>query len=538
MGSTSRKIYAYEEAVSPMSARPTITASRLERLVLGFWLGVAILLFAGGAIHERNRPIDEGGGTWFGLAARSFARDGIVALHGMSILNNPPLGAEPDWYLHWPPLFAISLGLAFKLFGESAATSHALMFAGIAVTAAALYAIVRRCRGPASAGWAVFALLVLPPFFKFGAYVVTQTLALPFIVLALWGFVAASKTQSIRASWAWLGAVFLILAVLMSWEGLLLPFGLVAYCLFFHDRERLRLAIMYLVTAVATFLAIIAFYVWAARPLATELIHIALFRMGFKYGIVAPLRIHSLADNLIYGPPIKPSLAQFLSQYANDVYMLGPLAVVALAGALTWICLQRKAVQGRPLGLIVLGLLSPWVLWAIFMRNHAYIHPQEVLLATPGTAAALGIALSRMLEWSRTLDANVRKLAMMILLGIVPAVLVMGMSREILTLPPFSDAPMFYQHLGFEIGQNTPPGAVVLIANDSRNPAYYSQRHVIRGVINDTVLDNIRSRCAATFPGAPIYLALRAPEVERFPNAVAHEKPVAQTSDFILLRVN
>jgi hypothetical protein len=171
------------------------------------------------------------------------------------------------------------------------------------------------------------------------------------------------------------------------------------------------------------------------------------------------------------------------------------------------------------------------------MRNHAYIHAFDVLFAVPGTAAAMGITFASLLDWSLA-GASIRKLMRILLLGIVPAVLIMGMAREILTHAPFSDAPKFYMRFGTAIGQNTPEGAVVLIPNDSRVPAYYSRRHVVRGVANDLVLESIRPRLRPVFPASRLYLALQPDDVHDFPRALQHNRIVAQTSELVLVSLD
>jgi hypothetical protein len=507
-----------------------------EDVAVFFWIALSLLAFVSGAVHEFHRPIDEGGGPVFALAARSYVRDGVIPLRGLMVVNNPPQGLETDWYLHWPPLFAILLGVAFHLFGESASTAHALMLAGIGLTAVALFAAVQTCWGRRAALWAVFAFLSLPPTYLFGYFVVSQTLCMPFLVLTVWCFFASTGKES--RIWACAGALFLVLAILISWEGLLLPAGLAICALIARDSKRLKLAVAYVLTAAVSCFALLAFYVYNARPLAMELFRTLLYRMGFSYGNAPPQRIHSLADNVMYSVGMNPGPVLFLRQHANYLYSLGPIALVAAAGMTAWIVLQRARTQYRLLGMLLFSLLSPWLLWIIFMRNHGYIHEQQVLLATPACAAAMGVAAGNLFSCSQSLESKSRKLIKLMVLAIVPAVLMMGMGRTIFKLPPFSDAPYYYRAFGFAIGENTPPGAVVLTANDSRYPSYYSDRHVVRGVTDDAVLDQFRSRIFQSFPGAPVFLALEPRELAAFPRTLENNPLVKQTPDLTLLQIN
>src|SRR2546426_5404598 len=74
--------------------------------LLVFWLSVAALLTLIGHLTVLGRPFDNPG-AWvsahFSTMARSFVEHGIVALGGVPIQNNSPLGLEPDAYIHWPP---------------------------------------------------------------------------------------------------------------------------------------------------------------------------------------------------------------------------------------------------------------------------------------------------------------------------------------------------------------------------------------------------------------------------------------------------
>ncbi|HEX8814540.1 MAG TPA: glycosyltransferase family 39 protein [Terriglobales bacterium] len=504
-----------------------------DSIALELWLSISILVFAAGAIHEFNRPIDEGGGTVFALAARSYVHDGIIPLRGLMIVNNPPQGLETDWYLHWPPLFAILLAFAYRIFGESPSTAHALMLAGVAVTALALFAAVNSSWGRRAGLWAVFAFLVLPPTYLFGHYLVSQTLVMPLLVLTVWCFFRSS--QGAGSIWAWLGAIFLVLAILISWEGLLLPAGFLISAVVARDRRRLKLALLYLATAVASFFALLGFYIYNAQSLGAELFHTLMYRMGFSYGDLPTQRIHSLAK---YPAEIVPGPLLFLRQHAIYLYVLGPIALVAAAGMAIWIVLQRARPQYRQLATLLFTLLSPWLLWIILMRNHGYIHEQQVLLATPACAAAMGVAAGNLLGWGQSLEAQSRKLVNILLLAVVPTVLMMGMSRTILKLPVLSDSDYYYRPFGMAVGDDTPAGAVVLTANESPDVTYYSRRHVVRGVYDDALLDQFRSRIIDAFPGAPVFLALLPRELAAFPRALQTYPIVKQTPELTLLRIN
>src|SRR5687767_12460629 len=96
-----------QEAVS---VRRTFRTPRNALPWLIFWSCVAVLLTISAHLIMLPRPFDyhhDWVSAHFSTMARSFAEHGVIALRGVPIQNNPPLGLEPDVYLHWPPLFPI-----------------------------------------------------------------------------------------------------------------------------------------------------------------------------------------------------------------------------------------------------------------------------------------------------------------------------------------------------------------------------------------------------------------------------------------------
>src|SRR5262245_53730565 len=90
--------------------------------LLVFWLSIAVPLTLSNHFASLGEPFDyihTQNSSHYSLEARSFAKHGVIALGGVPIRNNPPLGLKPDIYTHWPPLFPIVLSVVFRLFGES-----------------------------------------------------------------------------------------------------------------------------------------------------------------------------------------------------------------------------------------------------------------------------------------------------------------------------------------------------------------------------------------------------------------------------------
>src|SRR5262245_28306900 len=55
----------------------------------------------------------------FSIMARNYAEHGFWALHFAPVQSTGPLEPRPDYYLHWPFLFPLALGVWFKALGVS-----------------------------------------------------------------------------------------------------------------------------------------------------------------------------------------------------------------------------------------------------------------------------------------------------------------------------------------------------------------------------------------------------------------------------------
>jgi hypothetical protein len=65
-------------------------------------------------------------------------------------------------------------------------------------------------------------------------------------------------------------------------------------------------------------------------------------------------------------------------------------------------------------------------------------------------------------------------------------------------------------------------------------PVYYSDRHVIRGVVNDALVDHVMPRVRDLFPGAPIYLAIEPGQRRDFRRALRRNPIVAESPRLVL----
>jgi hypothetical protein len=85
------------------------------------------------------------------------------------------------------------------------------------------------------------------------------------------------------------------------------------------------------------------------------------------------------------------------------------------------------------------------------------------------------------------------------------------------------------------IRNNTPVDAVVIATTASMVPVYYSERHIIRAVEDETVLKEVFPVVADRSGTRPIYLALL-PILDsgRFPNVSRNLTPVYEGNDLLL----
>jgi hypothetical protein len=159
-------------------------------------------------------------------------------------------------------------------------------------------------------------------------------------------------------------------------------------------------------------------------------------------------------------------------------------------------------------------------------------HEYEVALAAPLFAAAVGLVVASV---QRAPVSLLPRRALHIVLGIVlPAVLVLPMipaARQAGPQPSTRELVAYAR----EIAGATPPGSVVLAPSASMVPVYYSERHVIRGVTSDRLVERMDAALDQVFPGAPVFLALEPPESRVFTQSLARHPIVHESPHLVLL---
>lgn len=476
-------------------------------VVLLAWLALGVA--AAGATHLPG--IDRAFVGWegwvsshFATMARSFGDQGVVALGGAPIQNNPPLGVRPDAYVHWPPLFPILLSGVFAVFGESEAVARGLMLAILAAEAALIYAIMSAFRSRAAGLLAAAAALVMPVVLQWGLTVLHLQAAVVAALASVWCFVkATSGGGAVAWRWAGTGAAATAVGVGLSWEAALVPPGLLLAGLCRRRRGELAVAGVYIASAFAAGAGIIALY-YAEHPhMIEQLAQTALWRTGLTDFAPDMDALHSLMYEQVRGEP-RPGLGDKLVRLREHGRLIGMVPVIALACLVLAGIMRRRA--GRD-GLfpVVLGLVSPCVLWGLLMSNHWYYHPYQMLLAVPVFAIAVGASAEAVLR------TDLRKANWLCwLLGAVciPMVLMQGARPWALGDAGVRPATTERVEHARQIARLTPPGSVVLSPETNLVIVYYSRRHVIRGVRDDATVAKALPLVLEALPGCEVYLAL------------------------------
>ena len=383
----------------------------------------------------------------FATSAREFANTGILALGGVPVANNPPIGPD-DSYVHWPPLLPISLGLWYRVFGSSEAVGHLWMLGIQIATALLIVAIARHWLGGAAGPVAGLFWLTMPVVVHYGHLIVAESLAVALMLASLLAFLRLRL---------WLAAVAAFLAVCASWEAALLAPGLWAAWLATREPAHRRIALACILAVAVALISICACFAIHNPAMFDDAIHTAIFRMGLSHSYSQRIIVDSSERYLGF----EESVARILWNFPRMLGFFGAPALVLLA-------ITRP--KGSPPILWVLG--TPWLLWCILMRNHMAVHDSVMQLAAPLAAIALSwMAIGRIGDGIRGLKGWVIAITLAAAILVQPWILGTEASPE---------DPR--QILGFSAGIRaaTEPGAVVLSPLVSAIPLYYSERHIIK----------------------------------------------------------
>jgi hypothetical protein len=513
---------------------------RFSDLALGGWLALALVITLVGAAVVVRRPFDTEPHAWasahFAMLAHSFNVHGVAALKGVPVHNHPPLGTQPDAYLHWPPLYPLILSFVFRVFGESEAVARGFTVAAMLVASLALFLLLRALAG-ARAGWlAAFAFLVSPVIVVFGRSVINLHFAVTFQLLGVLAFVHAVSGERIRRVPAVLGVAAMVSAVLCGWEPVLSSVGLLLASWMLRSRPGVRLGLVYVAACGLAVGGVLLLYVRAYPLLFADLWHTVLFRLGLGFQPTSELPIHAYVNRAVYG--VSPGSPVAVAAILLGRHLeLGAFGLIAIAGVVGFAARFRS--QSRAIGILFGGLFVPWLLWLVLMWKHALFHEFELLLPATFAAACFGIGLSAVLGHLENAPAGspARSLSWLAYLA-VPAVMLVGALQVWRNDVLRSGPPTGLIEYAHDIRAATPENAVILSTESSLVPVYYSGRHLIRGIVDDATLARARQALIGVFPGSPVYVALRPEKQAAFPETLHDLRLVSRTAHVVLLEMD
>jgi len=497
--------------------------------------GVLVLAFH---LPRLGDPFDAERHAWgsahFATIARSYAEQGFIALRGLPIGNNPPLGLAPDAYVHWPPLFAILLGVVFKMFGAGEAVARAFMLvigAALVLATGWVGALVYGRRGAVAS---MFAMLTIPVFVGYVCLVQLTTLGLLFMVLAVAGFLRAAPDGTIRTRWLVFGLVATVASVCSSWEPAFLPIGLLAIALVQRDRTRVRIALAYGIAVFVGVALVFGLFFLSVSGLWEETWRTAIYRTGLgAYGAPTEPPIHAIVGLGSYTERLTPGelLGIYARQFRESLGWIYPLTLItALVMAVRRVTGPDRDARWTPV-----ILLAPPLLWFTIMSNQSADNDFETLTAMPACAVSFAVvvcaAWSATTPWPRRWNM-LRVGALAVLVGVLLWPLWSAQQQGY--VPQTPTGMLDYAH---GIHDHTEPGAVVISPVSSLVPVYYSRRHIIRGIADGAALTYVLRRAAIDFPGAPVYLAIP-PTADPVPDELAARRVAAGDSrlNLFLLR--
>jgi hypothetical protein len=503
---------------------------RWQRFGSVLWLVVATGLTLAAHLRQLDSPFDWAG-AHSATMARSFVQSGVLELRGVPVENNPPLGLEPERYVHWPPLYQILLSVLFRLFGESESVARGFQLAIVLAHAVLLLAVGVAVSSDVRVGLlSAFAWLTVPVVSEYGTMVYQLHLAMLATTLALGAFVRAVGGGSLHHGWALVGAGSLAVGVLVSWEPLMVIPGLVAAAWWIGGRSHRRLALLHAAAAGLAVGAVFGLFFSQAPSLVGDLLDTARYRAG----ISEPSGDLTLRNFFIYSRHPQLPLTERLATIAgHTLVQVGPIALLAIAWTVVRAWRRRS---DDALRMVLAGWLSVPVFWTLFLSNHMLHRFQHALFA-PLAALSLALGLTQLADLGGSLPRPGWRLAVRVLaLGALPALLSASVLRAAHDPPAHRDpSDVAYARA---IGSATGPDAVVVTAEESMVPVYYSRRHVVRAVPNDAALQVSLPDLRRRFGCAPLYLALRPGRTGGFELALERYRAVHRSRQLLLLELD
>jgi hypothetical protein len=171
--------------------------------------------------------------------------------------------------------------------------------------------------------------------------------------------------------------------------------------------------------------------------------------------------------------------------------------MLGLLGSAALVSLAISRPKGSSALLCILG--APWLLWCILMRNHMAVHDIEMELAAPLASIALA--------WTATGVMAKGIAGIKSWIAVCLTLLVIVSQPWVLGTDASPEDPK--QILGFSAGirRSTGPGAVVLSPLVSAIPLYYSHRHIIRCISDESMMRQVLPYVQSQYPNSNFYWA-------------------------------
>lgn len=538
---------------------PAVESPRRSHLLkaAAFWLAIAALALV--ALYTRILHLSFDGDYqgWASAScmtmAHSFNQLGALPTHFVPIQNNLPLGSDPDVYLHWPPLFPLLLSIVTRILGDHESSGRLFALTITLATACIVIAIARRLYGTRIALLSGFFFLTARATYEGGRAILHQPLAMFFGSATVLLFflaleiptpagpsTAAPHSASRRRLFALLGLVATICTVLTAWDPIFIPFGLLLSSIYLRRRDAIRLAVLYLVANVLTFVAVQADYILAYPALFRNQFATIAFRAGLKFNVESSMRLHTIVDSVHY----TTSQLSFIGTYSHALrWLFEDFGTFTLLAPFLFIALWLQPDRRKNASAIYLlgGLGLPWLIFYAVMRNYVSIHPFALVLGAPFLAITSGYVLDRiwdLLHTATIADSNRRHL-LRVMLIIFPLLTLYPLFMAVRNAKSPFETPQ-YQDLSVIIRHNTPPNTVTLSSAESAVPIYYSDRHIVRGIVTPDLLRLAIPQARAAFPGTPLFFAIQdSPDIDRasFANILQQFKAIAHQGDSTLYAI-
>lgn len=528
---------------APPSAQSTSAQSARSNLIKAAktWFALAALVLVALYARVLHHTFDGDFQGWASAScmtmAHSFNQLGALHTHFVPIQNNLPLGSDPDVYLHWPPLFPLLLSVVTRILGDQESSARLFALTITLATTGVVVAIARRLYGTLTALLSGFFFLTARATYEGGRAILHQPLAILFGTATVLFFLlatgepssAADAPASRRRLFAALGLLASICTVLTAWDPIFIPLGLLVSSLYLRRRPAARLAGIYLIAGVLTFLAVQADYVFSYPALFKNQFATIAYRAGIGFNMDSSTRLHTIVDRVHYGLNqlsllrTGSFLARSIFLYFCDFALLSGFLFLAL-----WLRSNRR--NNDAAVYVIGGLGLPWVVFFALMRNYVALHPFPLVLGAPFLAIASGYILGRIWEFLDREEPSGPRYLLYVMIVVLPLlVLYPAVTTVQYANIPYGAAE--FQDLSDLIRDNTSPDSVTLSPSESAVPIYYSDRHIVRGIETPELLHLAIPQARVDFPGSRLFFALQDKDRPPFYKALPGFVVVARQGD-------